>query len=411
MGTSNLQVDPDKERALGSARDELALAEDELMRLEAGVDAELAQAERRNQRKELLGRVVALLGRDPGDDVEWALRQVRISAEGGARFERLRRTLEQVGVVLEGEDPPGPLLVELAKVWLDEQRSTAEHRTRIEAELASVDGELAALRSQAADDAGAAQDHAERRRRIEARLEEAKAALAAAESRVEQHAVAEIEVARAKVELEQVAAAEAQATDRVAALERALADAAMARHDGESEVAARATTRDSAARAERDAAEELAVLTAQLAATKDLSDRGALEQAVAVAASTAEEAAAELARRAAEVNAIESRLAALTEPADADGADAQEFSVEELEWYLLSRLAAQRSVSYAGSVPFVLDDALAGLPADVLEHLLDRLERMAAAVQVVFLSDDARISLWADRAGPERAAIVSFEVA
>jgi DNA repair ATPase RecN len=78
-------------------------------------------------------------------------------------------------------------------------------------------------------------------------------------------------------------------------------------------------------------------------------------------------------------------------------------SVEETEWYLLSRLAAQRSVSYAGSVPLVLDDALAGVKGDNLVHLLSRLERMSTAVQLVVVSEDAEVAAWADSLGPDRA--------
>ena len=80
---------------------------------------------------------------------------------------------------------------------------------------------------------------------------------------------------------------------------------------------------------------------------------------------------------------------------------------EELEWYLLARLAAQRSVSVAGSVPLLLDNALRGLATDEVSHLLGRLERMAEAVQVIVLSEDPVAASWAEAAGPARAAVVS----
>ena len=79
---------------------------------------------------------------------------------------------------------------------------------------------------------------------------------------------------------------------------------------------------------------------------------------------------------------------------------------EEIEWYLLARLAAQRSVSLGGSVPLLLDDALTGLDEDEVSHVLGRLERMAEAVQVIVLSDDPLASSWALLAGDERAALV-----
>jgi hypothetical protein len=70
---------------------------------------------------------------------------------------------------------------------------------------------------------------------------------------------------------------------------------------------------------------------------------------------------------------------------------------------LLSRLASQRSLSYAGSLPFVLDDALRGVRGKGLDHLLGRLERISSAVQVVILSDDDEIATWAESIGPDRA--------
>ncbi|MGH9273194.1 MAG: hypothetical protein ACRDZU_00985, partial [Acidimicrobiales bacterium] len=79
---------------------------------------------------------------------------------------------------------------------------------------------------------------------------------------------------------------------------------------------------------------------------------------------------------------------------------------EELEWYLLARLAAQRAVSVAGSLPLLLDDALRGLDAPGVDHLLGRLERMAEAVQVIVISDDPLVAAWANEAGPARAAVV-----
>ena len=79
---------------------------------------------------------------------------------------------------------------------------------------------------------------------------------------------------------------------------------------------------------------------------------------------------------------------------------------EEVEWYLLARLAAQRSVSLAGSLPLLLDDALQGLDEPELQHVLDRLERMAEAVQVIVVSEDPTVAEWAHLAGAERAAVV-----
>ena len=73
---------------------------------------------------------------------------------------------------------------------------------------------------------------------------------------------------------------------------------------------------------------------------------------------------------------------------------------EEIEWYLLARLAAQRAVCLGGSLPLLLDDALGGLDEEQLGHVLGRLERMADAVQVIVVSDDPLAASWALLAGP-----------
>lgn len=89
---------------------------------------------------------------------------------------------------------------------------------------------------------------------------------------------------------------------------------------------------------------------------------------------------------------------------DAAGADA---GPEAIEFYLLARLAAQRNVSFVGSVPLVIDDALADVGDEEVVRLLDKLERMSEAVQILYLSDDRRIADWARSVGIERAAVVA----
>ena len=410
MGTSILQVDPGKELNLESARDELAAAEDELTRLEKGVDAELTQAELRNQQRVLRSRVVELLGRDPGNDVEWALRQVRVTnQEHGSRFDRLRDALERAGVVVADADAAGTQLIAVARVWLDEQQMTASERTRVESELAATEAELRAGREAEDDSSALRTDSAERRRRIEARLDDALAELEDARQRVELHAAAEIAMAHAKVDLEAAMADDDDIGAAVAALEQRAADAATAVRDARAAYIAADTTLLDARRAESDAVVELAALTEQLEQTGQLIDRAAREAAVEVAQSAADEARVEVTRLRADAAALDQRMAALPEPSAEDAEIDVDASIEELEWYLLSRVAAQRAVSYAGSVPLILDDALGDISAEALDHVLERLERMTSAVQVIVLSDDAEVAQWAERAGPDRAAIVTLE--
>jgi hypothetical protein len=126
-----------------------------------------------------------------------------------------------------------------------------------------------------------------------------------------------------------------------------------------------------------------------------------------VAISQQEEAAEAMAnleeqRLDAEGDVIVARAGAGAAPDDASVA-------EEVEWYLLARLAAQRSVSLGGSTPLLLDDALRGLADADIQHVLDRLERMAEAVQVIVVSEDPKVSAWALRAGSDRAAVVRPE--
>jgi hypothetical protein len=273
LGSTTLDDDPVKQRAHDEAHIELARAEDDLTSLEALIDAELVRAELRNQQKVLRSRAIELLGEDPGEDVERALRQLRVDPRAG-------------------------------------------------------DGRVAAHMS-AAD--------------LAARIEAARSTLVEAERRVEHDAEAERQVGIARTDLEQASAIEERAATEVAHREQALVNAA-----DDDLVRVRA---------------ELAAVDAELAAL------GPIE---------------------------------IASPPDANP--------EELEWYLLSRLAAQRSVSFAGSVPIVLDDALDGQPADSIEHLLESLERMAVAVQIIVLTDDPQVALWADRVGPDRAAIVEAEL-
>ena len=80
--------------------------------------------------------------------------------------------------------------------------------------------------------------------------------------------------------------------------------------------------------------------------------------------------------------------------------------VEDVEGYLADRIATQRHVSYAGSVPLVLDDALSGLEAPDVREVLDYLQSASDTVQVIYLTDDAGVAGWAEQIGFQRAAVV-----
>lgn len=108
---------------------------------------------------------------------------------------------------------------------------------------------------------------------------------------------------------------------------------------------------------------------------------------------------AEAALAAADAERRERRANALA--AAGDGAAA-----EEIEWYVLARLAQQRSVSFVGSVPLVIDDAFANWPADALRDVFSRLERMGEVIQIVYLTDDPQVGEWARGLGHDRALVL-----
>ncbi len=96
----------------------------------------------------------------------------------------------------------------------------------------------------------------------------------------------------------------------------------------------------------------------------------------------------------------------LPKASDGPGGATDAADGDSVEGYFLSRLAAQRGVSFAGSVPLVIDDALTGVDESDARSALAVLERLAGAVQLVYLTDDTSIAGWADSLGIERAATV-----
>jgi len=389
MGTSIQHVDIEREDRLEASRFELAAAEDALAVLEQGVDAELAVASLLARRRDLRGEATGILGRDPGDDIEWALRHHRVEVAGGGDIRRLHAALESAGMVLGAEPLPRDMLVELAEVWLEEQRETAHRRAALTQALAEVQAELG--RAPKSSSAAGSDD-----------VDSARAAMTEAERRLQRQSEIEAAVAARKADLAMALEAEQAVVAELAAAEAAEVDAARVEHESAAE----------RARLEAELATALAVEQQTLDALDDLThlvegiatdDRPARAAAVGEA-----EAAVALAERA--VATARGELAevdTLLERATSDNGDAPAATtvaaVQDLEWFLLSRLASQRSLSYAGSLPFVLDDALRGVRGKGLDHLLGRLERISSAVQVVILSDDDEIGAWAESIGPDRA--------
>ena len=81
--------------------------------------------------------------------------------------------------------------------------------------------------------------------------------------------------------------------------------------------------------------------------------------------------------------------------------------VDDTEWYLLTRLASLRALSFAGSVPLVLDGALADLDREAAHRVLDKVEAMTDVVQVIYLGDDDAVVEWAALRGSEATVITA----
>jgi hypothetical protein len=98
--------------------------------------------------------------------------------------------------------------------------------------------------------------------------------------------------------------------------------------------------------------------------------------------------------------ALERRVAVL---AGRSGA-ATPTSTTDVEDVLLARLAAARRVGpHAESVTVVLDDPFEGISGDRKWALLDTVERLSGAVQLVYLSNDVDVLVWARQRQPDGA--------
>jgi hypothetical protein len=80
--------------------------------------------------------------------------------------------------------------------------------------------------------------------------------------------------------------------------------------------------------------------------------------------------------------------------------------VGPIEWYLLGRVASLRSVSSAGSVPLIINDAFRGLSSSDVSTLCAALARIGETVQVIYLGDELAMVEWAEGQGLDRAAVV-----
>jgi uncharacterized protein YhaN len=113
--------------------------------------------------------------------------------------------------------------------------------------------------------------------------------------------------------------------------------------------------------------------------------------------------------------AIESRVAASPGSAnvraarrDREDRESRERDRGSIEWTVLARMARQRSSSFVGSIPIVLDDAFVNWSYEDLGDVLERIRRMSDVIQVIVLTDDVDIARWARDLGRDRALVVDF---
>lgn len=421
MGYSVREVDPNLEAAVDAARAELAAAEAEWDESERLTELALTRASLLDERRVLLEDARRLLGRLTADVTpQDALRSLRVpSGSAATAATRLRDALEAVGVVVGDEEVDHDELLELADAWLSESDRVETRRHEAVSELedlkarrpelaAAADAEVARA-AQPSSVTEASVDDAEEHR-LE-RIGRARGVLAAAEQRLADRGET---VQRRQSLVGDLAAAselEQAALESVGAAEASLS---AAEHEHGQLITRVAALHEELDRMDRESAGARATIDALVVGT---SDPEALRERVTTAAATHAAALTAAGEAQCELEDLQSRLAVAEGEVEALRASvgsttvSEATPVEELEWYLLARLAAQRSVSIAGSVPVLLDDALRGLAAEDIAPILDRLERMAEAVQVIVLSEDPVVAAWATSAGIERAAIVSITAA
>lgn len=355
IGMSSSEVEADRKQRYEAAKATYELAEDELARAAAApmqVADELA--DRQDERRRLLDRAASLLGEgfDEHDVVELLRGTQRGAAGGGAErvaaLDHLRDELIRHGVEQPPDDPAA--LMEVATRWLGDADSAAAARIReVEATRQHIETEITRLAAELSalperDAVASPLPDGDRR------LAEAQAAVAREEERVRRHRQA------------QKLLDELRALDAVLATDQARLEAAVGDRD-------------------------LAVREAERA----LSSVTESQRRLAAEAGTGDPARGSGPRRGSGPTRLERQVL-----------------VDRVEWYVLARLAQQRSVSFVGSVPLVIDDAFVNWSVEELSGVLERLVRMSEVIQIIILTDDVEIHSWARSLGRGVASVVDL---
>ncbi len=434
MSSSSRGVGPANRAMLDSARTRLAAAEEELAALPGAADRSRRRSELLGRRDAVSPKVAALLGHEPtGPEAEDELRELREPvAPDEAAMVALAEALEGAGVSVGSAPHEREDLVLLGRFYLTEHQAATVDRAEIGAGIDALDEVIAVVRGAhergqeelpplaplptiaepVASTEGDDVDREQARTLREARwaeVEVARAAVAEAEAAVARHRGAsesiaglEAQLATAGIEEQQAAAAVASAeADVTLADGTAFDDAVAAVAEAEAAVA-RSSAREDEAREALATFDQEHQITSLLQAAEARVANG--ERLVTEAAAAEQTTAASLA----EVDATFAAAAATEQQALAEMEAVDRASlVDDMDWQLLARLASLRSVGLAGSVPLVLDDPFSVLDDDELMGVLDRLARLADAVQIVLVTDREAAVAWAAQAGSDRALVIS----
>ena len=434
MSSSSRGVGPANRTTLENVRLHLKMAEDDLASLPGAADRTRRRVELLQRRDAVSPKVAALLGHEPtGPEAEDELRAMRepVSADEAA-LDHLAAELESAGVSLGPPPHEREDLVLLARFYLSEQGEAEARRSEIEGSLAALDGAIErtrlahdrgdhdapdlsnlpelALPVDAAGVAEAADAPGQARTLREARWAEvagAQEAVAVAEAEVALHREAAASLARLEGDLAAAGIEEEQAAVAVteAEAELDLANGPSFDHAVEAVTEAEASVAGSAGRedAARQAIEDFVGDAGLTSLVADAGQRLAVGERAVTEAAAAEQMTAALL---AEVDAAFAAATGAEQQALADaGSIDRDQLVEDIEWALMARLAAVRNVGLAGSVPLVLDDPFSVLDEDELTRVLNRVARLADAVQVVLVTDQEAAVAWAAQIGSDRALV------
>ena len=358
MGLSSAHLIAQRQATLDSARAALEAAEAALAEApdEPEVTDELA-SELEASKAELIGRIRDLVGDDADADPVAALEVLEVNPDDSrpdadSAAAALGAALEETGTVIDAQALEIDELHSVAAGWLETMAELPERVAVIEAERVELEADLAAqterLEALPVDDPDPGDNE----------LEEARRRVAEAEERVELHEAAAARLAELSLAQEQLNGTERDLQFSVGERERQLAEYA--------------ESHQTAVDLVREGEEAEQARAAARATVPRLLETAPLASMVARHGT----------RRAA--------------------------GAEALEWYVLARLAQQRAISFAGSVPILIDDAFADWSFDELDEVFARLERMSEVIQIVYLTDDPDVANWGRNLGRTRAQVLDL---